>query len=106
MGGLTLDFADDISTVIDGGAVAAAAVNESSASQQGALIVFNGSSQVGFIYDHDGDGQLSDGDTLVDLTGTGGGIAFNSSTGFTLTLAGTEGADAFNFSLDQGDLSL
>lgn len=104
--GLTFNFADDISTVIDGGAVSAAAVNASGASQQGALIAFNGGSQKGFIYDHDGDGQLSDGDTLVDLTGTGGSIGSISSTGFSLTLAASEGADVFAFTLDQGDLTI
>ena len=40
-------------------------------SQQGALIVYGRSDfavQRGMLYDHDGDGQLSDGDTVLDLT--------------------------------------
>ena len=109
--GLTLDFADDISTVIaaDGAAAgtssAAAGVNVAS-SQQGALVVFDSGSQQGFIYDHDGDGQLSDGDTLVDLTGAGGDFSGGiTSTGFVFTL-GAAGGDVFNFTLDQGDLTI
>ena len=59
-----------------------------------------------FIYDHDGDGELSDGDTLVDLTTAGGGFSNISTSGFLLTLDGAAGGDEFNFTLDQGDLSL
>ena len=44
-------------------------------SQQGAVILFDSGSQHGFIYDHDGDGELSDGDTLVDLTTAGGSFS-------------------------------
>lgn len=114
--GLTLDFADDISTIIAadgldgiGGVSSAAAGVNVSGSQQGALILFETASEHGFIYDHDGDGQLSDGDTLVDLTNAGANAnAFTaiSSTGFTLTLAAAEGGDVFNFTLDQGDLTI
>ena len=109
--GLTLDFADDISTVIaaDGataGSSSAAAGVTVTSSQQGALIVFDSGSQQGFIYDHDGDGQLSDGDTLVDLTGAGGSFSGGiTSTGFVFTL-GAAGGDVFNFTLDQGDLTI
>ena len=103
--GLTLDFEDDISVILDGGTNAAAAVDVAG-SQHGALILFDSGVQHGFIYDHDGDGELSDGDTLVDLTTVGGGFSSISTSGFLLTLDGTAGGDEFNFTLDQGDLSL
>ena len=109
--GLTLDFADDITTVIAasgtvGGTSAAAAGVSTGSSQQGAVILFDSGSQHGFIYDHDGDGELSDGDTLVDLTTAGGSFSNVTSSSFRLTMETTEGSDQFNFSLDQGDLSL
>ena len=109
--GLTLDFADDITTVIAasgtvGSTSAAAAGVSTGSSQQGAVILFDSGSQHGFIYDHDGDGELSDGDTLVDLTTAGGSFTNLTSSGFRLTMETTEGSDQFNFSLDQGDLSL
>ena len=103
--GLTFDFEDDISVILDGGANAAAAVDVAS-SQHGALILFDSGVQHGFIYDHDGDGELSDGDTLVDLTTAGGGFSSISTSGFLLTLDAGAGSDEFNFTLDQGDLSL
>ena len=68
---------------------------------------FTKDTQRGFIFDRDGDGMLSNGDTLVDLTsavpnGTHGSIT---TFGFTLTLGPEAGGDIFGFELDQGDLS-
>ena len=108
--GLTLDFEDDVTTIINAGTVTAAAVDVNG-SQHGAVLVYDaGAAGVGFIYDHDGDGQLSDGDTLVDLTGFAntGGTSMSSVTtsSFTLTSGADNGADVFTFSMDQGDLTL
>ena len=68
---LVIDFHDDITQIqADNDAVDANSVQIGNSSQ-GTLIVFGMSNvavQKGFIFDHDGDGELSDGDTLVDLT--------------------------------------
>ena len=116
--GLILDFADDITAIYtDGTATSAASVNYAS-SQHGAVIVYGsgtGSTQQGFIYDHDGDGQLSDGDTLVDMTTA----LSQTATSTAITLAGgtvgihvvagdvvveSAGGDIWTFTLSVGDL--
>ena len=69
--GLTFDFEDDITTIMTAPTATDANGINVSGSQHGALIVYgmsNVSVQKGLLYDHDGDGQLSDGDTVVDLT--------------------------------------
>jgi hypothetical protein len=75
-----------------------------------------GAVQRGFIYDYDGDGELSDGDTLVDLTDAlmpVGAINFG---GAPMTAAQvisananaiglvTDGMDYIQFNLSEGDL--
>ena len=98
--GLRLDFADDISTIINAGAADAAAVNVAS-SQQNAVLVFDGGAQEGFIVDRDGDGKLSDGDIHVDLTDAVSAVSFTDASTFTAT--STQG-DTFTFALSGGDL--
>ena len=69
--GLTFDFEDDITTIMTAPTATDANGINVSGSQHGALIVYGMSPvavQKGLLYDHDGDGQLSDGDTVVDLT--------------------------------------
>ena len=68
-------------------------------SQQGAVILFDSGSQHGFIYDHDGDGEL---DGILWSTSDRG--RSNVTSGFRLTME--TGVLTFNFTLDQGDLSL
>ena len=117
--GINIDFEDDVSTILtDAAAVDANGVNIAG-SEQGAVIVFGmnaGAVQRGFIYDYDGDGELSDGDTLVDLTGSllpAGAINF---AGSAITSAQvisansssigliTDGLDYVQFNLSEGDL--
>ena len=117
--GINIDFQDDVQTILtDASAVDANGVNIAG-STQGALIVFGmnaGAVQRGLIYDYDGDGELSDGDTLVDLTGAlmpVGAINFN---GAPMTAAQvisananaiglvTDGMDYIQFNLSEGDL--
>ena len=104
--GVIFDFADDIQQIISSTATDANSVNEQAAASHQGLIVFGsavGSTQQGFIYDADGDGVLSDGDTLVDLTAavdtnniasTANGVSFTSVLG-----------DTWNFVLDDGNLA-
>ena len=122
---LVIDFHDDITQIqADNDAVDASSVQIGNSSQ-GMLIVFGMSNvavQKGFIFDHDGDGELSDGDTLVDLTaallgvGDAEGTAFGalatsavtaaqiiSTTTDSLTFL-SDGLDAFEFTLSGGDL--
>ena len=69
--GLTFDFEDDITTIMTAPSATDASSIDVAGSQQGALIVYGRSDfavQRGMLYDHDGDGQLSDGDTVLDLT--------------------------------------
>ena len=69
--GLTFDFEDDITAIMTAPTATDANGINVAGSQHGALIVYGMSSvavQKGLLYDHDGDGQLSDGDTVVDLT--------------------------------------
>ena len=117
--GINIDFEDDVSTILtDASAVDANGVNIAS-STQGALIVFGmnaGAVQRGFIYDYDGDGELSDGDTLVDLTDslmpvgainfagsamTAGQVISANSSAIGLV---TDGLDYIQFNLSEGDL--
>jgi hypothetical protein len=117
--GINIDFQDDVQAILtDGSAVDANGVNIAG-STQGALIVFGmnaGAVQRGFIYDYDGDGELSDGDTLVDLTDAlmpVGAINFG---GAPMTAAQvisananaiglvTDGMDYIQFNLSEGDL--
>lgn len=117
--GINLDFQDDVQTILtDASAVDANGVNIAG-STQGALIVFGmnaGAVQRGFIYDYDGDGELSDGDTLVDLTDAlmpAGAVNFG---GAPMTAAQiisananavglvTDGMDYIQFNLSEGDL--
>jgi hypothetical protein len=114
--GVRFDFADDVlGPLVDAGTVAGvAAVSEAAVSQHQSVIVFNGLVQRGIIYDHDGDGTLSDGDTLVDLTQASGGVAstatdaavtsFGVNAAGELTFMSTDG-DIWNFQLDNGDLA-
>ena len=114
--GVRFDFADDVlGPLVDAGTVAGvAAVSVAAVSQHQSVIVFNGLVQRGIIYDHDGDGTLSDGDTLVDLTQASGGVAstaadaavtsFGVNTAGELTFMSTDG-DTWNFKLDNGDLA-
>ena len=99
--GIRLDFQDDVSKIIDATAegAAAAAVNVAG-SQHGAVLVFNSTGQQGFIYDHDGDGKLSDGDTLVDMTDAVNAVAVVSGN----MRVTTDGTDQFDFALSGGDL--
>ena len=122
---LVIDFHDDITQIqADNDAVDANSVQIGNSSQ-GTLIVFGMSNvavQKGFIFDHDGDGELSDGDTLVALTaallgvGDAEGTAFGalatsavtaaqiiSTTTDSLTFL-SDGLDAFEFTLSGGDL--
>jgi hypothetical protein len=117
---LRFDFQDDITGIlVDGSAVDANGVNVP-LSLQGGLIVFGmnpGAVQRGFIYDYDGDGELSDGDTLVDLTDAlmpvGAGVNFAgsaitagriiSATSDTIELV-TDEFDLVRFNLSEGDL--
>lgn len=69
---VVFDFENDITTIIESTSTSAAALNETGSSA-GALIVFGGAAagggtQAGILYDADGDGELSDGDTVLDLT--------------------------------------
>ena len=117
--GINIDFQDDVQAILtDASAVDANGVNIAG-STQGALIVFGmnaGAVQRGFIYDYDGDGELSDGDTLVDLTDAlmpVGAINFG---GAPMTAAQvisanansiglvTDGMDYVQFNLSEGDL--
>ena len=69
--GLTFDFEDDITTIMTAPSATDASSVSVIGSQQGAMIAFgmsNNAVQKGLLYDHDGDGQLSDGDTVLDLT--------------------------------------
>jgi len=69
--GLTFDFEDDITTIMTAPSATDASSVSVIGSQQGALIAFGMSTtavQRGLLYDHDGDGQLSDGDTVLDLS--------------------------------------
>jgi hypothetical protein len=99
--GVRLDFQDDVSKIIDAtaGGAAAAAVNVAG-SQHGAVLVFDSTGQKGFIYDHDGDGKLSDGDTLVDMTDAVTAVAVVSGN----MRVTTDGTDQFDFALSGGDL--
>jgi hypothetical protein len=117
--GINIDFQDDVQTILtDASAVDANGVNIAG-STQGALIVFGmnaGAVQRGFIYDYDGNGELSDGDTLVDLTDAlmpAGAVNFG---GAPMTAAQiisananaiglvTDGMDYIQFNLSEGDL--
>ncbi len=117
--GMRLDFEDDVTTVLtDAGAVDANGVNIGN-SEQGAVIVFGmnaGAVQRGFIYDYDGNGELSDGDTLVDLTDSllpAGVINFAGSAMTSAQIISadsgsigliTDGLDYVQFNLSEGDL--
>ena len=119
--GLNFDFADDIAGLLESSALDADDVSESG-SKPGTLIVFgsnNAASERGFIYDYDGDGELSDGDTLVDLDQalldassnvTFNGVQVSNSlimdvnvNAGTISLV-TEYLDLFQFTLSEGDL--
>ncbi len=118
--GMRLDFEDDVTTVLtDAGAVDANGVNMLVNSEQGAVIVFGmnaGAVQRGFIYDYDGNGELSDGDTLVDLTDSllpAGVINFAGSAMTSAQIISadsgsigliTDGMDYVQFNLSEGDL--
>ena len=67
---------------------------------QGNVLVFNNAAQRGFIYDHDGDGELSDGDTLVDLTDAASDVAV---VGGDVQVT-SNGGDIWTFELSGGDL--
>ena len=107
--GVRFDFANDINgPLIMSTSASAGAVNEAGSQHQG-VIVFNGATQRGFIYDHDGDGTLSDGDTLVDMTDATGGILATAPAGFGVSGAGeliftSTNGDNWNFQLSGGDL--
>ena len=117
--GININFEDDVTTILsDASAVDANGVNIAG-STQGALIVFGmnaGAVQRGFIYDYDGDGELSDGDTLIDMTDSlmpAGAMNF---AGAPITAAQvisansssigliTDGLDYVQFNLSEGDL--
>ena len=117
--GINIDFEDDVSTILtDASAVDANGVNIAG-STQGALIVFGmnaGAVQRGFIYDYDGDGELSDGDTLVDMTDALMPVGALNFAGSAMTAAQvisanssaiglvTDGMDYVQFNLSEGDL--
>ena len=97
--GLRLDFADDVTGIISAGTATAAAMDVAGASQ-GNVLVFDNAAQRGFVYDHDGDGELSDGDTLVDLTDAASAVAV---TGGDIQVT-SNGDDIWTFDLSGGDL--
>ena len=97
--GLRLDFADDVTGILDAGNTTAAAMDMAGASQ-GNVLVFDNAAQQGFVYDHDGDGKLSDGDTLVDLTDAASGVAV---VGGDVQVT-SNGGDIWTFELSGGDL--
>jgi len=97
--GLRLDFADDVTGIISAGTATAAAMDVAGASQ-GNVLVFDNAAQRGFVYDHDGDGELSDGDTLVDLTDAASAVAV---TGGDIQVT-SNGGDIWTFDLSGGDL--
>ena len=97
--GLRLDFADDVTGIISAGTATAAAMDVAGASQ-GNVLVFDNAAQRGFVYDHDGDGELSDGDTLVDLTDAASDVAV---TGGDIQVT-SNGGDIWTFDLSGGDL--
>ena len=117
--GINVDFQDDVQAILtDASAVDANGVNIAG-STQGALIVFGmnaGAVQRGFIYDYDGDGELSDGDTLVDLTDALMPVGAINFAGAPMTAAQvisanansiglvTDGMDFVQFNLSEGDL--
>jgi len=103
--GVIFDFADDILQIISSTATDANSVSEQAAASHQGIIVFGsagGSTQQGFIFDADGDGVLSDGDTLVDLTAA---VSANniSSTANAVSFTSTLG-DSWVFALDDGNL--
>jgi hypothetical protein len=69
-------------------------------------IVFDGATQRGLIYDRDGAGTLSFGDTLIDMTNlaTNGALTNVENYEVQLTLEASEGGNVFNFTLNGGDL--
>ena len=85
--GLEIDFQDDVTQILtDVSAIDSGSIDVAN-STQGTVIVYGmntNSVQKGLLYDHDGDGQLSDGDTVIDLTdallaqGQAAGAAFGS----------------------------
>ena len=85
--GLEIDFQDDVTQILtDVSAIDSGSIDVAN-STQGTVIVYGmntNSVQKGLLYDYDGDGQLSDGDTVIDLTdallaqGQAAGAAFGS----------------------------
>ena len=125
--GLTFDFEDDINAIMTAPTASDANGVNVAGAEHGSLIVFGMSPtavQKGLLYDHDGDGQLSDGDTVVDLTdailnaGDVGGVFFggtanNPAAATSYQIIGADadtvgfmssGLDFFEFTLSDGNL--
>jgi len=85
--GLEIDFQDDVTQILtDVSAIDSGSIDVAN-STQGTVIVYGmntNSVQKGLLYDYDGDGKLSDGDTVIDLSdallaqGQAAGAAFGS----------------------------